>query len=496
MKLTTLPEDILLHISTYLTVVDVLSLKQTCRVLHAFGSTDYLWHKITTNFDLPLDIPPGVRRLSLPGDQLQRIVMGAIRLEANWRKPKPHVERTTALVHDTGEPYVDEMYLTPGGKLLVAAQRNRQREGRTTAHLTVWSLEDIGSPYRFASVETSGVYRSSALLLQEGGRPAEMIVATNEQSGDVLEFYSFRVQDRMSSSYPMYTMRTASRRLRVPPHPRAPQSRPPIHRIYASGNVVAVTVVSFGAHVNPGDCPLEILLTNTKSAVLRWVHPRFVQPFSFVWVRLQDGFISILGKLHSSLLLRVYNIPAEIHQETRVMHSRRGSTDESEFLDLGSPITELSESLTQNSWGIHDIATVSPTSSTHLSAMTFYSFNGAQPGIGQVTRFPICPDRPGARASYSSSQWFTTGSETSAEIAQVGATGRRAVWLEHNWETRQKRVMKYQPLDGRATTGVLLPPEPELPFTPSTCHSLAFDEVSGRLCLGLFNGDLYVVDFQ
>ena len=41
----------------------------------------------------------------------------------------------------------------------------------------------------------------------------------------------------------------------------------------------------------------------------------------------------------------------------------------------------------------------------------------------------------------------------------------------------------------------LLPTDAALPFLPDTAHSLAFDEVTGRVCIGLFNGEIYVMDF-
>lgn len=87
--------------------------------------------------------------------------------------------------------------------------------------------------------------------------------------------------------------------------------------------------------------------------------------------------------------------------------------------------------------------------------------------------------------------------ESSAQLAQVGALGTRAVWLEHNWETQLNRVMKlsYDPRTGLTKVGILLPPDPELPLTPNMCHSLAFDEVTGRLCLGMYDGNVYVLDF-
>ena len=90
--------------------------------------------------------------LALPGDRLQRIAIEAIQLETNWQRPTPRVQRTTSLGNGTGEPYVDDMYLAPGGQLLVAAQRNRQRDGHVSAIVTFWSLEDIDNPHLGATL--------------------------------------------------------------------------------------------------------------------------------------------------------------------------------------------------------------------------------------------------------------------------------------------------------------------------------------------------------
>jgi len=92
---------------------------------------------------------------------------------------------------------------------------------------------------------------------------------------------------------------------------------------------------------------------------------------------------------------------------------------------------------------------------------------------------------------------FTVPRSTSIEVAKVGTRGHRAVWLEHNWELQQFRLMKLSaPVrHGKPSVGVLLPPDPELPFSPRECQSLAFDEVTGRVCLGLYTGNLYILDF-
>jgi len=93
---------------------------------------------------------------------------------------------------------------------------------------------------------------------------------------------------------------------------------------------------------------------------------------------------------------------------------------------------------------------------------------------------------------------FTVPGSTSIEFAKVGTRGHRAVWMEHNWELQQFRLMKLSAPVGYAkspSVGVLLPPDPELPFSPRECQSLAFDEVTGRVCLGLYTGTLYILDF-
>lgn len=85
------------------------------------------------------------------------------------------------------------------------------------------------------------------------------------------------------------------------------------------------------------------------------------------------------------------------------------------------------------------------------------------------------------------------------EHPYLGSTGRRAVWLEQSLRSDYVQVLRldYDP-SARGKTplvDVLLPPEPQLPFKPSACRALAFDEATGRLCIGLFNGVVYVLDY-
>lgn len=84
---------------------------------------------------------------------------------------------------------------------------------------------------------------------------------------------------------------------------------------------------------------------------------------------------------------------------------------------------------------------------------------------------------------------------TSAPVVCVGLTGRRVCWLERHWERDEIRLMKLSCTSSGPVAGVLVPSHPALPFTPAACHSLTFDEVTGRLCVGLETGELYILDY-
>lgn len=74
------------------------------------------------------------------------------------------------------------------------------------------------------------------------------------------------------------------------------------------------------------------------------------------------------------------------------------------------------------------------------------------------------------------------------------------VWLEHDLESGRNRILKFETGGmerGRSQIlhGLLLPPQPDLPFVLSACNALAFDEITGRLCLAFYDGSLHALDF-
>jgi hypothetical protein len=86
---------------------------------------------------------------------------------------------------------------------------------------------------------------------------------------------------------------------------------------------------------------------------------------------------------------------------------------------------------------------------------------------------------------------------TMAEIEgyELGVTGRRAVWVRREVDTNECKLMKMSSdSEDGLDVGVLFD-ESALPFALSACQSIAFDENTCRLCLGLYDGDIYVIDF-
>jgi len=80
----------------------------------------------------------------------------------------------------------------------------------------------------------------------------------------------------------------------------------------------------------------------------------------------------------------------------------------------------------------------------------------------------------------------------------VGPSGRRAVWLEQDFDSDELdlRLIRLAPNTSGCgfNTKELRPGT--LPFLTSEIHCMAFDEVNTRLVLSLIQGDIWVLDFS
>lgn len=163
-------------------------------------------------------------------------------------------------------------------------------------------------------------------------------------------------------------------------------------------------------------------------------------------------------------------------------------------------VTPIS-SLSFPDFAISDSINIPPVGQCSRLSMVAFDERGSRSGGGHLVHFYTegmeGHGEPPSESRIIEPRRFTVPGSTSVEIVKIGTRGHRAVWLEHNWELQQFRLMKLSgPIGGRKpSVGVLLPPDPELPFSPRQCQSLAFDEVTGRVCLGLYTGNLYILDF-
>lgn len=118
--------------------------------------------------------------------------------------------------------------------------------------------------------------------------------------------------------------------------------------------------------------------------------------------------------------------------------------------------------------------------------------------VGYIIHFPIySPGHPRKRCTPTFAR-IVCSPDTSQQFVQLGDTGCRMIWLEHDLESGRNRVMKFEASDkgqSQILHGLLLPPQPDLPFALNTCNALAFDEITGRLCFAFYDGSLHILDF-
>lgn len=152
---------------------------QTCRVLHAFGSTDYLWHRLIERSGLLLDIPTDTPITDLTSDDLQRHAIHAIRLQLNWRRPSSNIKRITSL-GTTTDALFDHLHFVPGGKWLLAVQGLYRRfENRNFTKISFWSLSHTQDAHCVAHFEMVGKHRASAVAMRDVDGSATFAIALN-----------------------------------------------------------------------------------------------------------------------------------------------------------------------------------------------------------------------------------------------------------------------------------------------------------------------------
>ena len=149
---------------------------QTCRGLHAFGCTDYVWHQIAV--DLPLDLPPRCDVKSLPGSHLQRVIMKAMQLERNWLRKSSSIRHCRQIPLTPGDVMHQMQILRP--RWLVGLSRSQ-----SVSQISVWGLGDMEGDNRLLAslkIRQSAVKFSATLQTE-----SKAVIAVIESDGSEIE---------------------------------------------------------------------------------------------------------------------------------------------------------------------------------------------------------------------------------------------------------------------------------------------------------------------
>jgi hypothetical protein len=200
-----------------------------------------------------------------------------------------------------------------------------------------------------------------------------------------------------------------------------------------------------------------------------------------------------MGMIGNAFAMRIHRLPCSVLSNFPDHLTITETTDD--VLKLHTAECHVDNLLTEFvfDFAISDSVNMSEHQICSQLALVAFHLSDAEAGQGHLAHFPT---------GYSEEvrtlipQTFPVPQSTSIEVVKLGTNGHRAIWLEHNWDTQQFRLMKLSAtLEDQPRVGVVLPPDPELPFSPRECQSLAFDEVTGRICVGLYTADLFILDF-
>lgn len=193
----------------------------------------------------------------------------------------------------------------------------------------------------------------------------------------------------------------------------------------------------------------------------------------------------------------MYAVPDSIHQQPpsiRSTHLIVEEPNEDERLEL---LFERQANDVPTSYDLYLCGEPGFSPPPFLSAILFRSLDGLSQGHIQAFQCSFVQDgKQGHNTEWLANHKFPMSRGTSAEIVCLGKTGRRVIWLERKWDTDEFRLMKttLDPGQPLARVDMLLAKHLALPFRPQACSSLGFDEGSGRVCLGLHTGELYILE--
>lgn len=208
--------------------------------------------------------------------------------------------------------------------------------------------------------------------------------------------------------------------------------------------------------------------------------------------KLYSRHIVVVGVCHERVKVLVREIPGELFMEPAASGPLEEDTIPS--MDWAFSIVDYQTPMIRN---LEFFISPEPVDDTSLDSFTIMvthtPFSTMDPGNVNIFRFPIdTTKRDQNFMDWEPAYTFPTLSNATMEPTCLGKTGRRAVWLSHQWNVDVFTLMK-------ASFGDIVAPlhaaDQALPFQPHTCQSLFFEEATGRLFVGVHTGEIYVLEY-
>ncbi|KIK96144.1 hypothetical protein PAXRUDRAFT_826269 [Paxillus rubicundulus Ve08.2h10] len=476
-----LPQDALILICLHLSVGDILNLMQTCRVIHALGSLDYLWHRLLANWDIPLDVPLNVDLVTLPSDFLRNAVVKALELDRRWRDSSSHLHYAQRIISPNSS-FVDGLRLLPGGRWLITIQY----EQTTRTHITLWSMKDPSEAHPTFQESVIGRVR----FLQAHHHELDQItigIAFARGTMETIRVYNVLLQDDSSN---------------VPQHPlafeAASEELSTFGRIAGMKICGKVMTVVF-APLSPSQDEGKIVCVNLLSKIAAIIQ---CPDWSFACGRVKlfhRHFAVITSRYtpqNASACIYYHGLPSVIIDANPPSTAPCWPTT----LPINSsPIASIS-------WKA-DSTLVFELSDDMLTntgdTCSFTMLGGPTHQYGNRTATSIVVLRVSFNGANVSCNPTSVTCRSLPFISEVRASpsGRRAVWLCPDPDTQECTLMKFA--SGRTSeahelapcVSTLMPSFSGLPFNPRDIHSFAFDEISCRLAVSLPSGELYILQY-
>ncbi|KAF9557424.1 hypothetical protein CPC08DRAFT_819882 [Agrocybe pediades] len=489
LNIINLPQDLLLIVCTHLDPKDLLSFIQTCRVLHAYGSTDYVWHQIKNM--PPLDNEDNLMDLSAA--EIKRSVIRALRLDDNWKRPVSKIMQ----IYKLSTKSITAVEMQPlGPNYLVTSHR----VAGSSTMVSVWRMES----YTASSSSLPGLVASSCIIAFEPeGRAFSFHAALQGKNTALIIVLGSTAPPSDRGQMTIYRINLDSSLELTTPLLNQWKIRHTGVIFYADicGPIVGAAVF------NPSETPSrhQVLLFNTNTnVIIRLDAPRAFDG-GHMRFKIYSGKIVFAGVSGKVVKVCVCKLPQTILSATPVPLLLEENAIPSETWE--PMLTEY-----ETKWIAHMSMAMSYSMASdpfdkmppkYITLMTMHTaFSRMEDGVVNLYHFPI-DDRfpPGQRfTAWMPTHTFDIPPDVTLENVSVGKTGCRAVWLSHQWSTDDYQLMKGSfsvrgDVLGHKLISPLQPPELALPFQAHTCRSLYFENNTGRLFVGIHTGEIYILQF-